>query len=89
MLRGDGTRYRGRGGGRWPVIAEKFDPTVVRQTSDASCVSACGEMVLKDRGVGSVDQATLLAELGSPAITLELAGVLNRLAGLGRGGARS
>lgn len=67
-------------GGHWPTLDEKHDPAVIRQISDASCVSACGEMLLKDRGVDTVDQTTLLAELGSPAITLELAGVLNRLA---------
>lgn len=70
-------------GGRWPVIDERHDPAVVRQISDASCVSACGEMLLTDRGVDAVGQAALLAHLGSPAVTLELAGALNRLTGMG------
>ncbi len=43
-------------GGYWPVIAERFDPAVVRQTSDLSCVSACGEMLLlKDRGMHTIE----------------------------------
>ncbi len=70
-------------GGRWPVIDEKPDPAVVRQTLDASCVSACGEMLLRDRGVETVTQANLLERLGSPAITPDLADVLNRLSGIG------
>lgn len=67
------------GGGPWPVIDERLDPAVVRQVNDASCVSACGEMLLRDRGVDIVTQADLLAELGSPTITADLAGALNGL----------
>ena len=70
-------------GGHWPVIDERPDPMVIRQTTPASCVSACGEMLLKDRGVDTVDQEALVAEFGLPAVTLELADVLNRLAGVG------
>jgi filamentous hemagglutinin len=71
-------------GGHWPVIDERPDPAVVRQTSDLSCVSACGEMLLKDRGVHTVSQADLLAQLGAPAITIRLADALNRLSHSGR-----
>lgn len=69
-------------GGHWPVIDEIPDPLVRRQVNDASCVSACGEMLLRDRGVDTVTQTDLLARLGSPAITADLAGVLNRLLGV-------
>ena len=69
-------------GGRWPVIDEKPDPAVVRQTLDASCVSACGEMLLKDRGVETVTQANLLEWLGSPTVTADLAGAINGLLGV-------
>jgi filamentous hemagglutinin len=74
----------GGAGGRWPVIDERPDPSVVRQTSDMSCVSACGEMLLKDRGVNTLSQADLLVHLDAPAITLRLADVLNRLSPSGR-----
>lgn len=47
--------------------------------SDLSCVSACGEMLLKDRGVHTIAQADLLAQLGAPAISVQLADALNRL----------
>lgn len=50
-------------GGDWPVIDEKSDPTVVRQILDASCVSACGEMLMRDRGEGSLSQDALLDQL--------------------------
>jgi hypothetical protein len=38
-------------GGNWRVIEEVFDPTVVQQQDNLSCGAACGEMLLKDRGV--------------------------------------
>jgi filamentous hemagglutinin len=41
-------------------------------------------MLLRDRGVNTVNQANLLAQLGSPAITPDLAEALNRLSGLGQ-----
>jgi len=66
-------------GGYWPVIAERSDPAVVRQTSDLSCVSACGEMLLKDRGIHTISQADLVAQLGAPTIFVWLADALNRL----------
>ncbi len=71
-------------GGKWPVIDEKPDPSVVRQTFDASCVSACGEMLLRDCGIGGLSQADLMEQLGAPAVTLELAGVLNQRSGVER-----
>ncbi len=71
-------------GGYWPVIAERPDPAVVRQTSDLSCVSACGEMLLKDRRMHTIAQADLLAQLGAPAIFVRLADALNRLSHSGR-----
>lgn len=71
----------GGAGGNWPVIDEKLDPAVVRQTLDVSCVSACGEMLLRDRGVDTLTQADILEQLGSPAVTADLAGALNGLLG--------
>ncbi|MDQ2828721.1 MAG: hypothetical protein M3Y74_06700 [Chloroflexota bacterium] len=69
-------------GGQWLVIDEKPDPAVVRQSLDASCVSACGEMLLRECGVETVTQANLLERLGSPAITAELADAINELLGV-------
>jgi filamentous hemagglutinin len=44
-------QLRAGAGGNWPVINEIRDLRVVQQTDNLSCGAACGEMVLKDRGV--------------------------------------
>jgi filamentous hemagglutinin len=38
-------------GGNWQIIDEISDPNIIRQENDLSCGSACGEMLLKDRGI--------------------------------------
>lgn len=65
-------------GGNWPVIDEIIDPTVVPQQNQLYCGPACGEMLLKDRGI-SVSQATIASETGLPADVRSLALALNSL----------
>ncbi|MEG4284737.1 hypothetical protein QUB68_16535 [Microcoleus sp. A006_D1] len=43
-------------GGRWSVIDEIVDPTVVRQQSNLSCGPASAEILLKDRGIANIEQ---------------------------------
>lgn len=38
-------------GGNWNVLDEVVDPNVVKQATPTACGAACGEMLLKDRGV--------------------------------------
>lgn len=63
-------------GGNWKRIDEKFDSSIVRQTSGISCVSSVGEMLLKGRGI-SLSQREILDIIGEPATTQDLARVLN------------
>ncbi len=64
-------------GGNWPAIDEVFDPQVVRQKDDFSCVAACGEMLLKERGI-VVSQIQISAEAGSPTTLGKIAVVMNK-----------
>jgi ABC-type bacteriocin/lantibiotic exporter with double-glycine peptidase domain len=65
-------------GGNWPAIDEIFDPKVVKQKSDLSCVAACGEMLLKDRGI-NISQAVIEELIGLASAPEFLAGALNEL----------
>ena len=80
----------GAAGGSWQVIDEVFDSNVVRQQDNLSSAPACGEMLLKDRGIDSVTQAVIATETGVPVDVRYLAIVLNTLApsetGVWRGG---
>lgn len=58
-----GIRKVAGAGGDWPVINERPSSDVVRQTEKMSCVSACGEMLSE----GTIDQATLIEQMGTPA----------------------
>lgn len=66
-------------GGNWPVIDEVLDPEVVQQQNDLSCGSACGEMLLKKRGINNISQATIANQAGVPVTCRNLANVLNTI----------
>lgn len=55
---------RGGAGGNWNVLDEIVDPNVIKQTAPTGCGGACGEMLLKDRGI-FVSQIELGTELKS------------------------
>ena len=80
----------GAAGGSWRVIDEVFESNVVLQQDNLSCAPACGEMLLKERGINDITQAAIAAETGVPVDVRYLALVLNRLApsktGVWRGG---
>lgn len=63
-------------GGNWQRLDEKFDNTIVKQTSGISCVSAVGEMLLKERGI-YVSQEKIRDIIGEPAAIEILAAALN------------
>jgi len=65
-------------GGNWKRIDEKFDASIIKQTSGLSCVSAVGEMPLASRGI-SLSQTRILDIIGEPAHIGILAEVLNKL----------
>jgi filamentous hemagglutinin len=46
-------------GGNWQTIDEQPDAAAVRQQDHLACVPACGEMLLRSRGVVSVNQAVI------------------------------
>lgn len=66
----------GGAGGNWRRIDEKFDASIVKQTSGLSCVSAVGEMLLFNRGL-VVTQARIRDIIGEPAEFGSLARALN------------
>lgn len=49
--------------GNWKKIDEQFDPTIIKQSNDASCVSAVGEMLAKHYDL-NITQAEILEEIG-------------------------
>ena len=63
-------------GGNWKRFDEKFDETIVRQT-DLSCVSAVGEMLLRERGV-FVSQDEIRDIIGMPSYFEALERCLNQ-----------
>ena len=72
-------REQAGAGGNWPVIDEVLDPEVVPQQNDLSCGSACGEMLLRKRGINNISQATIANEAGVPVTCEDLALALNTL----------
>lgn len=56
-------------GGTWNVLDEVANPNVVKQSTPTACGAACGEMLLKDRGVltSQVDLGTELTSMSSVA----------------------
>lgn len=63
-------------GGNWRRFDEKFDESVIKQTTEISCVSAVGEMLLKTRGI-SVAQEKNRHIIGEPSYVGSLARCLN------------
>ena len=63
-------------GGDWQRLDEKFDARIVKQT-DLSCVSAVGEMLLKQRGI-VVPQSEIRDIIGVPSYFEALARYLNK-----------
>lgn len=82
--------FSGAAGGSGRILDEVFDSNVVRQQDKLSCAPACGEMLLKERGINDVTQAEIAAVTGVPVDVRYLAIVLNSLApsnmGVWRGG---
>ncbi|GAB4202599.1 MAG: hypothetical protein Fur006_56280 [Coleofasciculaceae cyanobacterium] len=64
-------------GGNWRVIDEISDPNVVKQQDKLSCGTACGEMLLKERQIYSVNQSIIATETGVPVSVEALAIALN------------
>jgi filamentous hemagglutinin len=63
-------------GGNWRRFDEKFDASIIKQTTGLSCVSAVGEMLLRHRGI-SVTQGEIRQIIGEPADFGSLARALN------------
>jgi Papain-like cysteine protease AvrRpt2 len=66
-------------GGNWQVIDEIPDRTVVQQQDKLSCGPACGEMLLRDRGIYDTNQSLIATETGVPVSVEDLAIALNTL----------
>ena len=64
-------------GGNWRRFDEKFDASIVRQTTGISCLSALGEMLLEERGV-SVSQEDIRDITGEPSDVDSLSRALNQ-----------
>ena len=64
-------------GGNWKRFDEKVDSSVIQQTSGVSCLSAVGEMLLKNRDI-IVSQAEIRDIIGEPSTASMLANALNR-----------
>ena len=64
-------------GGNWRRFDEKFDASIIKQTTGVSCMSAVGEMLLKARGI-SVPQRVIRDTIGEPSYIAILARTLNR-----------
>ncbi len=62
--------------GNWEKIDEKFDETIVKQTNDASCVAAVGEMLANYYGL-NLAQTEILENIGVLANSELLAKFLN------------
>jgi len=65
-------------GGNWQVFNEVPDPRVVKQQSEFSCGPACGEMLLRERGV-EITQDIIEQVTGAPVFVEHLARALNQL----------
>ena len=66
-------------GGNWRVIDEIVDPNIVKQQDQVSCGTACGKMLLRDRGINNVNQSIIADETGVPVSVEALAVALNTL----------
>ena len=64
-------------GGNWRVFQEKVDLRVVKQQDNLSCGAACGEMLLKAKGITNISQRMIAQQSGVPVDVATLAHVLN------------
>lgn len=64
-------------GGNWQRFDEKFDASIIKQTSGISCVSAIGEMLLREQGI-VISQEKIRDIIGEPADIESLAKALNK-----------
>ena len=64
-------------GGNWIRHDEEFDHSIVKQTTGISCMSAAGEMLLRQRGI-FVSQEEIRLIIGEPSYVRALAECLNR-----------
>lgn len=64
-------------GGHWKRFDEEFNPEILKQTTGISCVSAVGEMLLKERGI-NISQEIIRDIIGEPATVKALAAELNK-----------
>jgi filamentous hemagglutinin len=70
-------------GGQWQAIEERTDPTVVKQFNQDACAAACGEMLLRDRGIETISQQDIARVAdGLPMELEDLKDILNTLSGL-------
>ena len=67
----------GGAGGNWKRFNERFDASIVKQR-EMSCVSAVGEMLLRERGI-IFPQQRLIKAIGSPTSLNKLAKYFNTL----------
>lgn len=63
-------------GGNWKRHDEEFDESIVLQTTGVSCMSAAGEMLLRQRGI-RVSQDEIRRKIGEPSYVRALADCLN------------
>jgi ABC-type bacteriocin/lantibiotic exporter with double-glycine peptidase domain len=63
-------------GGNWKRHEEEFDESIVKQTTGISCMSAAGEMLLRQRGI-YVSQDEIRSIIGEPSYVKALADCLN------------
>jgi ABC-type bacteriocin/lantibiotic exporter with double-glycine peptidase domain len=63
-------------GGNWKRHDEEFDESIVRQTTGISCMSAAGEMLLRQRDI-YVSQDEIRGVIGEPSYVKALADCLN------------
>jgi len=63
-------------GGNWKRYDEKFDNSIVKQTTGVSCMAAAGEMLLRKRGI-LVSQEIIRGIIGEPSYVKALADCLN------------
>ena len=72
-------------GGNWKRHNERYDSTIVRQTTGVSCMAAAGEMLLRQRGI-YVSQDEIRAIIGEPSYVRALADCLNHFDNVPDGG---
>ncbi len=67
----------GAAGGPWPIFDEKRDASVVQQFNELACIVACAEMLLKSRGIQTIDQREIFEVARDPNVNSFVAAALN------------